>query len=128
MLAGPLSGRGRPADRQRCGSSVLWQIPSKGELLPVSELQSGAICGEGDWKWLHFLLNAPEWVQELGWLANWFITTCGTCQRLWNDDDAFLVRWRMNDDDHAGRGFEEYRRVIAAMQSEPPLPRLDAVA
>ena len=104
-----------------------WQVPSKRELLPVSELQSCAICGQGDGKWLHLLLNAPAWVQELGWFANWFITTCGTCQRLWNDDDALLVRWRMNDDDHAGRGFEEYRRVIAAMQSEPPLPRLDAV-
>ena len=112
--------RCRDGAAQLTGSAAvppwLWQIPSKGELLPVSELQSGAICGEGDWKWLHLLLNAPEWVQELGWLANWFITTCGTCQRLWNDDD------------HAGRGFEEYRRVIAAMQSEPPLPRLDAVA
>lgn len=84
--------------------------------MPVSELQSCAICGDGDGEWLRLLLNAPEWVQELGWFANWFITTCGTCQRLWNDDD------------HAGRGFEGYRRVIAAMQSEPPLPRLDALA
>ena len=99
-------------------------------MLPVSDAQSCAICGDEDWQWLYPLLNAPEWVQELGWFANWFLAVCDSCHQGWDDDGALRTRWAMNDehqDFDAVPDFNEYRRVVAAMQSEPPLPRATAV-
>lgn len=108
-----------------------WRVPSRNELLPVSEAQSCAICGDADWRWLYLLLNAPQWVQECGWFANWFIATCDSCHQAWGDDDTLRMRWKLNDEHHDPDDvpdFDEYRRVIAAMQSEPPMPRAAAVA
>lgn len=100
-------------------------------MLPVSGAQSCAICGDGDWQWLYLLLNAPEWVQELDWFANWFIAVCNPCHEAWEDDGLLRVRWEMNDEHQDFKplpDFNEYRRVVAAMQSERPLPRSTAVA
>lgn len=98
-------------------------------MLPVSEAQSCAICGDRDWRWLYLLLNAPEWVQERRWFANWFIAVCEPCHQVWDENDALRLRWEMNDeiqDFDAVPDFDEYRRVVSAMQSEPPLPRATA--
>ena len=97
-----------------------WRIPSRSELLPVSVAQSCAICADGDWQWLYLLLNAPDWVQERGWFTNWFIAVCEPCHRTWENGDALRVRWDMSDehqDADAVPDFSEYRRVVAAMQS-----------
>jgi hypothetical protein len=107
-----------------------WRVPSRSELLPVSEAQSCCICGDGDWRWLRLLLNAPAWVQEVGWFANWFVAVCQPCEQVWDNDEALRLRWEMNGEHQAGAvpDFDEYRRVVSAMQSEPPLRRAVAVA
>lgn len=87
------------------------------------------MCGDVAWQWVYLLLDAPQWVQERGWFANWFIVVCDACHEAWGDDEALRVRWDLNDA-HADPGrvpdFDEYRRVVAAMQSEPPLSRVQA--
>src|SRR4051812_9874488 len=86
--------------RERSGATLRtvrpWRVPRRSELLPVSDAQSCAICGDGDWQWLYLLLNAPEWVQELDWFANWSIALCDPCHDAWDDDGALRVRWEMN--------------------------------
>ena len=108
-----------------------WRVPSRSEVLPISDGQSCAICSDDAWQWIYLLLNAPQWVQERGWFGNWFIALCEPCHQLWDDDDAIRLRWELNDehqDPEALPDFNEYRRVVAAMRSEPALPRALAVS
>ena len=110
-----------------------WRIPDREEILPVSTAQSCAICGTNDWSWLILLLNAPDWVQQRGWFANWFIALCDDCHEPWEQgrDDVLRSRWNTNEEhalQHGGPGFDEYREVVVAMQSEPAVERSVATA
>jgi hypothetical protein len=93
----------------------------------VDEQQHCPICGGSEWSWLLLLLRAPEWVQHLGWFGNWFVALCDDCAAAWQqeDDDVLRARWEGSPDREfvGGPDFEEYRAVLLAMQSEPPLPR-----
>jgi hypothetical protein len=93
----------------------------------VDEEQHCAICGCPEWSWLLLLLRAPEWVQQLGWFANWFVALCDDCADAWERraEDLLRSRWEASAEREFGGGpdFDEYRAVLLAMQSDPPLPR-----
>ena len=108
-----------------------WRIPTRAEILPVSGAQSCAVCGARDWSWLYLLLNAPDWVQRRGWFASWFVVMCDGCQAAWEQgsEEVLRVRWALNDahtDGPSGPGLDEWRDVVTAMQSEPPMTRAAA--
>ena len=106
-----------------------WSIPSRGSILPASADQSCAVCGSRDWSWFYLLLRAPEWVQRRGWFANWFMVLCDDCHVEWERglEGPLRNRWESNAEPLGRPSFEEYREVVLAMQSEPPLTRAAAI-
>jgi hypothetical protein len=58
-------------------------VPVRDEIVPLSDPQSCAVCSAQDWSWLYLLLTAQEWVQGLGWFANWFVVLCDECHEAW---------------------------------------------
>ncbi|MGY1641978.1 hypothetical protein ACI782_12710 [Geodermatophilus sp. SYSU D00703] len=63
--------------------------PRREELLPIAAEQSCIICGSRNWRFVHLLVQAPQWVQALPWDADWFVALCDPChERHESGDDA----------------------------------------
>jgi len=106
------------------------QSPTREELLPVSTGNRCLFCGAADWTWVYLLGNEPDWVQQLDWSLSWHAFLCDACHDLYErGDDETLVRVYLDqpepeaDEDQA----RQWVRVVRARQSEPPIPRADAV-
>jgi hypothetical protein len=89
-----------------------WRIPRREELFPIDPQQRCIICGSEDWRFVYLLLNAPEWVQRLSWVVNWFVVMCGPCHAAFESGD-----------DTALDSTAEFLEVLRARVSEPPLSR-----
>lgn len=101
-----------------------WYIPQRAALLPVALEQSCVFCGSPDWRYVYLLLNAPQWVQELPWVVNWFVATCASCHKaLQSEDDVALASAYNRDGSSSVPTFTELLKVIRARLSEPPMTR-----
>jgi hypothetical protein len=70
------------------------------------------------------LLDAPQWVQELPWVINWFVAVCDSCnQAFLVGDDGVLAAARNVGDRLSAEHLSEVLKVIRVRMSEPPVAR-----
>ena len=97
-----------------------WHFPQREELFPIAPEQSCIFCGSEEWRYVYLLLKAPQWVQELPWVINWFVAVCSPCHAAYQAGDEALLAAR------GGGGsphFTELLAVIKARLSESPVAR-----
>ena len=106
-------------------------MPARDELLPVSTGGSCLFCGTRDWEWVYLLLREPEWVKQLDWTIGWDVVMCDACRGHYDrGEDEVLVRKLVEQRDR--EDFDEAQaqllaKVVRERQSEPPIPRRDAI-
>ena len=91
----------------------------------MADEQSCFICGSTDWRYVYLLLNAPDWVQALPWVVNWFVTMCASCHTAFQAGDDDALNAASGQSDHVGSAPDttELLRVLRARSSEPAVPR-----
>jgi hypothetical protein len=104
--------------------------PAREDLLPVSTGNHCLFCGSRDWTWVYLLGNEPDWIKQLGWTFGWHVFMCDACHDYYEGgDDASLVRAHLNQPEPEADESEavQWVRVVRARQSEPAIPRAEAI-
>jgi hypothetical protein len=103
-----------------------WVMKQKADLLPILDEQHCFFCDSKQWSWVYLLLNAPDWVQRLPWVINWFVVTCDRCHDDLADKRLEPLATRWNASEFHRHDFAEVIEVFSARLSEPPLTRAEA--
>jgi hypothetical protein len=87
-------------------------------------------CDAADWTWVYLLRNEPDWVKVLSWTLGWFVVMCDSCHGHYErgEDDALVRAHLAQPEPEADEAQAElWVRVVRARQSEPAIPRAEAI-